>query len=169
MIFFYCNWVSTLWQQSIDLCKNRKDTAINKRRNSTQSSTQNTKYIKEKANLKKQENKHKEINKKHKSSNQKITKANNNQKEYSTEPTPPPLWRCGPTRTMASSFMRFLDHTQNDTSQSVGLLWTSDQLVAETSTWQHTTLTTDRHPCPCGIRTRDLSKQEAADIRVKPT
>ena len=32
--------------------------------------------------------------------------------------------------------------------QSVGLLWTSDQLVAETSTWQHTTLTTDRRPCP---------------------
>ena len=27
--------------------------------------------------------------------------------------------------------------TQNDASQSVGLLWTSDQLVAETSTWQH--------------------------------
>ena len=26
--------------------------------------------------------------------------------------------------------------------QSVGLLCTSDQLVAETSTWQHTTLTT---------------------------
>jgi len=23
----------------------------------------------------------------------------------------------------------------------------SDQLIAETSTWQHTTLTTDRHPC----------------------
>ena len=23
-----------------------------------------------------------------------------------------------------------------------------DQLVAETSTWQHTTLTTDKHPCP---------------------
>ena len=29
--------------------------------------------------------------------------------------------------------------------QSVGLLWTSDQLVAETSTWQHTTVTTDKH------------------------
>jgi len=27
-------------------------------------------------------------------------------------------------------------HTQNDAPQSVGLLWTSDQLVAETSTWQ---------------------------------
>jgi len=25
---------------------------------------------------------------------------------------PPPLWRCGTTRTMASSFLRFLDHTQ---------------------------------------------------------
>jgi len=37
--------------------------------------------------------------------------------------------------------------THNDTPQSVELLWTSDQLVAETSTWQHTTLTTDRHPC----------------------
>ena len=24
----------------------------------------------------------------------------------------PPLWRCGPTRAMASSFTRFLDHTQ---------------------------------------------------------
>jgi len=32
------------------------------------------------------------------------------------------------------------------TQQSVGLLWTSDQLVAETSTWQHATYTTDRHP-----------------------
>ena len=35
----------------------------------------------------------------------------------------------------------------NDAPQSVGLLWTSDQLVAQTSTWQHTTLITDRHPC----------------------
>jgi len=33
------------------------------------------------------------------------------------------------------------------TQKLVGLLWTSDQPVAETSTWQHTTLTTDRHPC----------------------
>ena len=34
------------------------------------------------------------------------------------------------------------------TTQSVGLLWMSAQQVAETSTWQHTTLTTDKHPCP---------------------
>ena len=38
--------------------------------------------------------------------------------------------------------------THNHALQSVGLLWTSDQLVAETSTWQHTTLTTDKHPNP---------------------
>ena len=30
-------------------------------------------------------------------------------------------------------------HT-TDTTQSLGLLWTSDQLVVQTSTWQHTTL-----------------------------
>ena len=30
--------------------------------------------------------------------------------------------------------------THNDAPQSVGLLWTSDQSGAETSTWQHTTL-----------------------------
>jgi hypothetical protein len=38
--------------------------------------------------------------------------------------------------------------SHNDAPQSVGLLWASDQSVAETSTWQHTTLTTDKHPCP---------------------
>ena len=38
--------------------------------------------------------------------------------------------------------------THNDAPQSVGPLWTSDQLVAEISTVQHITLTTDKHPCP---------------------
>jgi len=40
-------------------------------------------------------------------------------------------------------------HTHTHThTHSVGLPWTSDQPVAETSTWQHTTLTRDRNPCP---------------------
>jgi hypothetical protein len=39
-----------------------------------------------------------------------------------------------------------VSRSHSDTTQSVGLFWTSDQLVAETSTCQHTTLTTDRHP-----------------------
>ena len=38
--------------------------------------------------------------------------------------------------------------THNGAPQSVGLLWTSDQLVAEISTLQHTTLTTDKSPMP---------------------
>jgi len=37
--------------------------------------------------------------------------------------------------------------SHSDIPQLVGLLWTSDQPDAETSTWQHTTLTRDKHPC----------------------
>ena len=52
---------------------------------------------------------------------------------------PVPLsWNLG------TSTSRNLHHP----SRPVGLLWTSDQLVAETSTWQHTTLTTDKYLCP---------------------
>jgi hypothetical protein len=71
--------------------------------------------------------------------------------------------RCDTTRAVASSFLRFLDHTQQ---QSVGLLWTSDQLVAETSTWQHTTLTIDKHPCPRWDSNPRL--QQASGRRPKP-
>jgi len=39
------------------------------------------------------------------------------------------LWLCCPTWAMASSFLRFLDHTQ-DPLQTVGLLCMSDLLVA---------------------------------------
>jgi len=52
-------------------------------------------------------------------------------------------------------------------SQSVGLLWTSDKLVAETSTWQHTTLTTDRHPCP-RWDSNAKSSQQASGRRPTP-
>jgi len=50
-----------------------------------------------------------------------------------------PPWRDNP------SLSRLHDHTQ-DTPHSVGLLRTSDKPDAETSFWQHKTLTTDRHP-----------------------
>jgi hypothetical protein len=40
------------------------------------------------------------------------------------------MWRHGPTLAVATSFTRYLD----DTPQSVELLWTNDQLVAETIT-----------------------------------
>ena len=53
--------------------------------------------------------------------------------------------------------------SHSHTAHSVGLLWTSDQPVTETSTWQHTTLTTDRHPCPG--RNSNPQSQEASGRR----
>jgi len=41
----------------------------------------------------------------------------------------------------------------------------SDHLVAETYTWQHTILTTDKHPCPGGIRTHNLHF-EIANVKL---
>ena len=58
--------------------------------------------------------------------------------------------------------------SQSDTPHSVGLLWTSDQPVAETTTRQHTTFTRDRHPCPGEIRTHNPSKRAAADPHLTP-
>jgi len=57
------------------------------------------------------------------------------------------IWHDSPQWARGSSFTRFLDHAHDDTPQLVGLLWMSDQPVTETSTWQHTTLTTDKIPC----------------------
>jgi hypothetical protein len=39
-----------------------------------------------------------------------------------------------------------------------GLLWTTDQPVAETSTWQHATLTRDRNPCSRRTQTHALAR-----------
>ena len=55
----------------------------------------------------------------------------------------------------------------SDKSHSVGLPWTSDQPDTETSTWQHTTLTTERH-FPRRGRNRKPSKQVVADPRLRP-
>ena len=56
--------------------------------------------------------------------------------------------------------------THNDAPQSVGLLWTSDQLVPETSTWQHTPLIRDRHPC--SWQHSKPQSQQASDRRPTP-
>jgi hypothetical protein len=56
-----------------------------------------------------------------------------------------------------------------DTPHSVGLLWTSDQLVAETSLPDNTqhSQQTDIH-APGEIRTHNPSKPAAADPRLRP-
>ena len=56
--------------------------------------------------------------------------------------------------------------SNSDAPHSVGLLWTSDQLVAKTSTWQLTTLTTDRRPCP--RRDSNPQSQQASGGRITP-
>ena len=58
-------------------------------------------------------------------------------------------------------------HTHTHT-HSVGLLWTRDRPVTETSTRQHTTLTRDRHPCPWRVRNHNHSKRAATDPRLRP-
>jgi hypothetical protein len=62
----------------------------------------------------------------------------------------------------------FLDHIQ--LTHTVGLLWTSDQPVAEASTYtgQHNIETQERNiHSLSGIRTRDPRNQAAADLRPK--
>ena len=54
-----------------------------------------------------------------------------------------------------------------DIPHSVELLRTSDQPDTETSTWQHTSLTTDIH-ASSAIRTRNPRKRAAADPRLRP-
>jgi len=56
--------------------------------------------------------------------------------------------------------------TYNEATHSVGLLWTSDQLVAETSTIQHKTPTTDRHQRPQWKS--NLQSQQASGRRPTP-
>jgi len=55
--------------------------------------------------------------------------------------------------------------SHSDTPHSVGLLWASDQLFAETSTWQHTTLTRDWHP----YLRRDSNSQSQQASGRRPT
>jgi hypothetical protein len=51
--------------------------------------------------------------------------------------------------------------------QSVGLLWTRDRPVAETSTWQHKHSQETNIHAPGGSRTHDPSKRSAADLRLR--
>jgi hypothetical protein len=61
-----------------------------------------------------------------------------------------------------------VSRTHSDTPHSIGLLWTSDQPDAETSTWQHTKLTRDRQPYP-QWDSNPWSQQASAEVpRLRP-
>ena len=61
----------------------------------------------------------------------------------STANSPPP-----PTVLLGRLMVEFCEITHGQTKPHlVELLWTRDRPVTETSTWQHRTLTRDKHPC----------------------
>ena len=75
------------------------------------------------------------------------------------------LWLCAPARVMASSFTRFLDHTQRRTA--FGRAPPTHRMLPNTHHSQQ-----NKHPCLGGIRTRKPSKRPAnwisrySDIRL---
>jgi hypothetical protein len=88
------------------------------------------------------------------------------------------LWSCSPARAMASCGSaaqrglwpprsRGFVFTHNDAPHSVGLLYTSNQLVAETSTCKHTTHTTKIHASG-GIWTQGRSRRATVDLLLRP-
>ena len=81
------------------------------------------------------------------------------------------LWRCDPTRVMTSSFLRFLDHTQRRSTVSRIPLdeWSPRRrdLYMTIHNTQHSQQTNIH--APGGIRTHDLSRRAAADLRLRPS
>jgi hypothetical protein len=84
---------------------------------------------------------------------------------------------CGSTALVGLGFLYEVPGSHSDKPHSARFLWTSDQLVAETSTWQHTTLTTDKHALPQRVA-NPLSQQAsvldptpftAATLEPEPT
>jgi len=76
------------------------------------------------------------------------------------------FWSDSPQWARASSFTRFLDHTQGRTI--VGRTPLEEWSARRRDLYLTTTLTTDRHPCLCGIRTHNLSSRAAADLSLRP-
>ena len=65
-----------------------------------------------------------------------------------------------PRRPLVGQGLFTLEGTRShsDTVHSLRLLWTSDQPDAQTSSWQHTTLTRDK--CPCIQRDSNTQSQQ---------
>jgi hypothetical protein len=57
--------------------------------------------------------------------------------------------------------------SHSDTPQSVGLIWKSDKHEEGTSTWKHTTISTDIH-ISGGIWTHNHSMRVAVDQYISP-
>jgi len=76
------------------------------------------------------------------------------------------FWRCGPTRAMASSLLRFLYHTQRRTT--LGRTPLDGRSARRRDLDLKTHNTRYRHPSPGTIWTHSLSRRGAADLRLIP-
>ena len=78
--------------------------------------------------------------------------------DMTTEYPPPPPYGAQP---LVSQDLLLIETSRSHayTLYSVRFLWTSDQPVAETSTWQDTTLTRVKHKRSRGIRTFPVSER----------
>ena len=77
------------------------------------------------------------------------------------------LWRCDQKRVMASSFLRFLDHTQRRTTVGRTPLdeWSARRRDLYLKT--HNTHNRQISMPPSGIRTHDLSRRATADLHLR--
>ena len=74
------------------------------------------------------------------------------------------FWRDSPQWARVSSFMRFVDHTQRNTVGNTPL----DEWSTRRRDLYLTTLTGDKHHDPGEIRSNNLSRRAAADLRLRP-
>ena len=76
--------------------------------------------------------------------------------------------RCDPTRFMASSFLKFLDHTHRHTTVGRTPLdeWSARRRDLYLTTRQHSQQTNIH--APSGIRTHNLSRRAAAELCLRP-
>ena len=78
------------------------------------------------------------------------------------------LWRCGPTRAMACSFLRFFDNTQRLITLGRTPLNEWSARLRDLHLTTHNTRNRQTSMPPCGIRTHNLSRRAAADLRLRP-
>jgi hypothetical protein len=76
------------------------------------------------------------------------------------------LWLCSQARAMASSFTRFLDHTQR--RATVGRTPLDERLALRKTIYPTTETQQTNIHAPCEIRTHDRSRRPAVDLRLGP-
>ena len=79
------------------------------------------------------------------------------------------IWRNSPTPLPLGQgllFTRFLDHTQRRTTPGSTPL--DERSARRRNLYVTTHNTHNKHPCPRGIRTHNLNRRAAADLRLRP-